>query len=71
VLTLSDSTKSLATLAVPIAFVVFDESGSVTGVNTIVLTPESGLINGAPTLAIAVGRGSFEVYTDGTNWFAR
>lgn len=71
ILTLSDATKALASATQPVSFLVFDESGTVTGTNTIVLTPESGLINGAASLAITVGFGNFEIYTFGGDWFAR
>lgn len=70
-LTLSDTTKAAASSSVPVAFVVFDESGTATGSDTIVLSPESGTINGAASVAITVGHGAFAVYTDGTDWFAR
>ncbi len=71
VLTLSDATKALATATVPVAFLVIDESNSVTATNSITLVPESGTISGAASVAITVGGGEWEIYTDGNNWFAR
>lgn len=70
-LTLSDTTKALASATRPVSFVVFDESGSADGTNKIILSPESGNINGVSTLEITAGFGNFEVYTFGGDWFAR
>ena len=70
-LTLSDATKALATATVPIEFLVFDESDSADGTNKIILSPESGSINGVSSVEITVGNGSVMVYTFGGDWFAR
>jgi len=52
-------------------WVIADETGNTTSGLEIILSPESGTINGDATLAINSPFGSFVVYRNGTNWIAR
>lgn len=51
--------------------VIKDESGAVTAVNKITLTPAAGNIDGAASLDIVNAYGAKEVYSNGSNWFTK
>jgi hypothetical protein len=51
--------------------VIKDESGAVTAVNKITLTPAAGNIDGAASLDIVSAYGAKEVYSNGSNWFTK
>jgi hypothetical protein len=59
-----------ATAAGGKVYVIKDESGSVTGTNTIVIDPNgTEKIDGATTLTISAAYGGARIYSDGANWF--
>ncbi len=52
-------------------FIIKDESGSCSVVNTITITPASGTIDGAATLVLNAAYAKAVIYSNGTNWFTR
>lgn len=47
------------------------DQGGLAGVSPITIDPESGVIEGQPTIQITVEWGFVNVYTNGTDWFVR
>lgn len=62
-------TVSTADIAQKRAFVIKDETGTASGVNTITITPQSGAIDGVASKQIIVPYGSLSIYSNGTNLF--
>lgn len=69
-LTLSTALLALGTPTQPFKFTVFDEGGNATTNNLIIDTEGSETINGGALVTISADFGKFDLYTDGTNYFA-
>ncbi len=70
-LTLSTALLAFGTTSQPFKFTVMDEGGNAGTNNLIIDTEGAETINGATSLIMNVDFDGVDIYTDGTNYFAR